>query len=159
MSLPQICPADRAELSALVNAYAYAVDARDTDLVASLFIADGVLVVPVAPEGLTPTREIKGIEAITAELAKLADFIVTSHAIVGHHLLESDDGSARGMTRCVAHHISRRTTGELRDLVWNLRYADNYRRTDNGWQFARRELTIDFLDVHGVRDASQRLGR
>ena len=41
-------------------------------------------------------------------------------------------------------------------MVWNLRYSDEYRRGDSGWQFARRELTIDIVDVRTVRDATAR---
>lgn len=156
MALPEILPADRADLTALVHAYAYAVDARQPDLVASLFASDGVLMVPSAPQHLTPTREITDPAAIAHELAQLEAFVVTSHNIVGHHLIESTATTARGVTRCEAHHVSRRGDEELRDLVWNLRYSDDYVRTDAGWQFARRELTIDIVEVRTVRDATPR---
>lgn len=156
MVLPEISAVDRTELTALVNAYAYAVDARQVEMVASLFTSDGVLMVPSAPEHLTPTREIAGAAAIAAELAQLDAFVVTSHGIIGHHLTENDGSVARGVTRCEAHHVSRRRDGELRDMVWNLRYSDEYRRGDSGWQFARRELTIDIVDVRTVRDATAR---
>ncbi len=156
MTLPEIPATVRVELASLVNAYAYAVDARDRTLVASLFTTDGVLKVPSAPEHLAPVRELRGPAAIAAELAQLDAFVVTSHAITGHHIIDSDGTTARGVTRCEAHHVSRRADGELRDLVWNLRYSDEYRCTQDGWQFARRELTIDIVDVRSVRDATPR---
>lgn len=159
MATTRISALDRAELAALASAYAYAVDARDREGVVALFTADATLMVPSAPQHLTPTRPLVGPIAIADELAQLEAFVVTSHNILGHHVVRSDGATAHGITRCEAHHVSRRGDGELRDLVWNLRYDDEYQRTPDGWKFARRELTIDIVDIRTVRDATPRAQR
>lgn len=157
MTLVEIPASDRTDIAALVNAYAYAVDAREAATVSTLFTDDGVLMVPSAPERLTPTRELTGRAEIEAELAQLDAFVVTSHAITGHHLSAYDGDTARGVTRCEAHHVSRsRRDDSLRDLVWILRYADDYRRTAAGWRFERREITIDVVDRRTIHDATPR---
>ena len=37
------------------------------------------------------------------------------------------------------------------DLIWYLRYTDEYRRTDRGWRIAVRALTIDAIETASAR--------
>ena len=75
----------------------------------------------------------------------------TEHAIVGE--VYDDDplrGGARGRIACIAHHWSQRAE-ELIDVVWHLRYDDEYDSTDSGWRISRRALTINAIETRPVR--------
>jgi len=126
------------ELSQLVHRYAASVD--DGSGVGALFTEDGALVVP-EPPGLDPTVEHRGRDAIQAATTGLPP---TFHAIVG----EVYDGSA-GRISCVAHHV----IAPEKDLVWHLRYADAYQQVDGVWLIARRELSIDLVEVRPLTRA------
>lgn len=127
------------ELSQLVHRYAAQVD--DGLGVGNLFTEDGALVVPDPPTVLDPVVEHVGRQAIQAATTGLPR---TFHAIVG----EVFDGH-RGRIACVAHHVVSSTT----DLVWHVRYADTYRRDDDTWLIARRELSIDLVETRPLKRA------
>jgi hypothetical protein len=59
-------------------------------------------------------------------------------------------GHALGRISCEAHHW---TVSEDRvtDLVWHLRYDDEYRHTPAGWRFHGRALTINAIETRPVR--------
>jgi hypothetical protein len=42
------------------------------------------------------------------------------------------------------------------DLVWHLRYLDDYVETADGWRFARREVHVDLVERRPLEAA--RLG-
>lgn len=143
---------DTAALTALVNTYACLVDDRRWDEVAALFADDAELVLPAPPADLGPTRRLEGQGAIRAELTGLESFILTSHAITGHRVEQIDGDRARGITRCEAQHVSRHPgDGSLRNLVWNLRYADEYQRIGAEWVFSSRRMTIDLIETRQPR--------
>ena len=121
----------------LSQRYAAAVDARDWDAGAALFTEDGVLVVPDPPEHLGPVHASHGRGEIRTALAMLEATDRTRHEMSG---VEPD-----GRVACVAHHV----VGE-RCIDWHLHYADEYRETQDGWLFARRELHIDRVETHPV---------
>ena len=127
------------ELSQLVHRYAASIDDRRS--VVPLFTPDGVLVTPDPPTVLDPVHEHVGPEAIAAATSGLPR---TFHAIVG----EVYDGE-RGRIACVAHHV----IDEKTDLVWHLRYLDDYRQVDGVWLIARRELSIDLIETRPLRRA------
>lgn len=37
------------------------------------------------------------------------------------------------------------------DVVWHLRYDDDYRLTDEGWRISRRALTINAIETRPMR--------
>lgn len=155
---PALTLQDRLDLQDLVQRYAHRVDGREFAGVAELFTPAAVLVAPDPPDRLGPTRELHGPAAIAAELSQLTGFETTSHALLGHVLEPGEDpDTARGHVRCEAHHVSTHPRdGSVRDLVWLLRYADTYRRTDAGWRFARREITVDVVDLRTVKRVNPR---
>ena len=130
------------ELSQLVHRYAAAID--DGRSVVPLFTTDGVLVTPDPPDVLDPIHEHVGPEAIAAATSGLPR---TFHAIVG----EVYDGLS-GRIKCVAHHV----IDDRTDLVWHLRYADSYRKVDDGFLIARRELSIDLIETRSLKRARPR---
>lgn len=132
----------RSDLSDLVHRYAARVDDRDFSGAAGLFTEDGVLVRPDPPDVLDPVHELLGRAAIEQGLHALDPVPLTIHEIVG----EVYDGNS-GRVVCVAHHLLDATT----DLVWHLRYRDDYREVEGRWLIARRALAIDLIETRTVK--------
>jgi hypothetical protein len=114
----------------------------------------GELALPGPPAELTPVQRHRGQAAIGAAIAAVATTVRTEHAIIGEVYDGGPrSGDARGRIACVAHHWMQRG-GQLSDLVWHLRYDDEYRRTGAGWRITRRALTINAIEhraVHRLR--------
>ncbi|HEU4360355.1 MAG TPA: nuclear transport factor 2 family protein, partial [Mycobacterium sp.] len=92
-----------------------------------------------------------GRTEVRAAMTALDGILRTHHAIVGevYDATAGDvavDGSATGAITGVARHWTERD-GRFTDVVWYLRYADEYRRTEQGWRIARRALTIDAIET------------
>jgi hypothetical protein len=143
---------DRAALSDLVHRYAARVDNRQFDLVTGLFTPDAELILPDPPATLDPVRRQHGQAAISAAVAAVASTIRTQHAIVGEvYDAGARPGAARGRIACIAHHWVRHDD-QTRDVIWHLRYQDEYQRTaDAEWRIHRRALTIDAIDTRPIR--------
>jgi 3-phenylpropionate/cinnamic acid dioxygenase small subunit len=142
---------DRMALSDVVHRYAANVDDRQFDSAVGLFTEAAVLVVPEPPTTLEPVRSHTGRVAIAAAVAAVTAVIRTQHAIVGEVYREGPRaGAASGRVACVAHHWSRRGD-EVVDVVWHLRYDDEYRLTDAGWRIGRRALTINAIETRPAR--------
>jgi SnoaL-like domain len=147
--------ADRAALSDLVHRYAANIDDRQFDSAAELFAPAAELTVPEPPAALRPVHSHRGQAAIAAALAAVAQTERTQHAIVGEvYGALSEEAlpprTARGRIACIAHHFSERAD-ELIDVVWHLRYDDEYACTDAGWRISRRALTILAIETRPVR--------
>lgn len=142
---------DRAALADLVHRYAARVDDREFDSVAELFTPKAELILPDPPAELGPVHRHSGHTAIRDAIASIAVMIRTEHAIVGETFdTGAQTNDARGRIACVAHHWSQRGD-QLTDLVWHLRYDDEYLRTDAGWRLARRALTINAIETRPMR--------
>jgi SnoaL-like domain len=75
----------------------------------------------------------------------------TEHAIVGEVYDEDPrPGIAHGRIACIAHHWSQ-DADQLTDVVWHLRYDDEYELTGLGWRISRRMLTINAIETRPVR--------
>lgn len=135
---------DRVALRELAERYALAVDRRDGAALASLFAEDGELHIPRPPESLDPVIVTKGREAIESGIKVMGRFDATMHAVVGQ-VVDVDRDRATGVVSCLAHHVRRGT-----DLVWFLRYHDDYVRTSDGWRFVRRSLHVAWLEERPV---------
>jgi hypothetical protein len=146
-----LSPDDRMALRDLVHRYAANVDDRQFDTVATLFTATAELAVPEPPAALQPVHSHRGQAAITAAIAAVAAVTRTEHAIVGEVYDEAArPGTASGRVACIAHHWSRRGD-EVVDVVWHLRYDDDYQLTDAGWRISRRALTINAIETRPAR--------
>jgi len=142
---------DRVALSDLVHRYAADVDDRQFDSVARLFTAAAELKVPEPPVALKPIHSHRGQDAIAAAVAAVAAVARTEHAIIGEVYDEAPrPGTARGRVACIAHHWHQRAD-EVVDVVWHLRYDDEYELTDAGWRISRRALTINAIETGPVR--------
>lgn len=143
--------ADRLALSDVVHRYAAGVDDHEFDAVTELFVPDAELALPDPPAGLVPVHRHRGHGAITTAVAAVAANLRTEHAIVGELYREGPvAGAARGRVTCIAHHWNRRGE-QIVDLVWHLRYDDEYRLTPAGWRIERRALTINAIETRPVR--------
>ena len=121
--------ADRLALADLVHLYAAAVDDRRFDDVVELFTDTAELRLPDPPRSLDPVRHSRGRDGVRAAMAALAGVARTEHAIVGEvYAAGTDADYALGRITCVAHHWSI-GDDEVTDLVWHLRYDDEYLRT------------------------------
>jgi hypothetical protein len=123
----------------LVAAYAAAVDARNWAVLADLFVEGGVLVTPDPPRSLEPVVESRGREAIVATVRKVEAFASTDH-LVESSQWQVDDAAATGFTTGEArHHVD---GPEPHSWVWYVEYRDDCIRTEAGWRFATRALTV-----------------
>jgi len=146
-----LAAADRSALTDLVHRYAAGVDDRQFDAVAKLFTATAELTVPDPPTTLEPVHRHRGQAAITAAVASVAAAVRTEHAIIGEVYDEGPrPGVARGRIACIAHHWSQRAD-QLTDVVWHLRYDDEYQQIGAGWRISRRVLTINAIETRPVR--------
>lgn len=145
---------DRLALHDLVSRYAALVDAREFEAVSVLFCADAMLRTPAPPSDLAPVGEVRGREAIVAELRRLEGFASTLHGILGTVLdpVVGDPDRATGLVTAVAHHVSTSDDG-ARDLVWHLRYRDSYRRDGVRWRIAERSITIATIETRALKRA------
>lgn len=143
--------ADRLALADLVHLYAAAVDDRRFDDVAQLFTETAELRLPDPPRMLTPVRHLHGRDGVRAAMATLSDVERTEHAIVGEVYAETADRAyALGRITCIAHHWSV-ADREVTDVVWHLRYDDEYQHTPAGWRIHGRALTVNAIDVGPTR--------
>ncbi len=143
--------ADRLALADLVHLYAAAIDDRRFDDVVELFTETAELRLPDAPQSLDPVRTHRGRDGVRAAMSTVSGLARTEHAIVGEVYAPGADADyALGRITCVAHHFTL-TGGEPADLIWHLRYDDEYLRTRAGWRIHGRALTINAVEVRPIR--------
>ncbi|MCW2786986.1 MAG: nuclear transport factor 2 family protein [Marmoricola sp.] len=144
----ELSTADRLDLAQLTSLYAAAVDGRDWDALGTLFVADAVLVTADPPRSLHPGLEASGIDAIVAAARQLTAYARTFHHLTGSFWTPDGPSVALGRTTCAAHHVEAPdTSARSRSFVWHVIYADQAVRTDLGWRFARRELTVAMVEA------------
>lgn len=142
--------ADRLAVADLVHLYAAAVDDRRFDDVVELFTETAELHLPDPPRTLDPVRVLHGRDGVRAAMTALV-VDRTEHAIVGEVYADgSEPGYALGRITAVAHHWTRRAD-QVTDLVWHIRYDDEYLRTKLGWRIHGRALTINAIETRPVR--------
>jgi SnoaL-like domain len=139
-------------LTDLVHLYASGVDDRRFDDVVELFTDTAELRLPDPPRSLEPVRHHHGRDGVRAAMAAVAVVTRTEHAIVGEVYAARDDDAnyALGRITCIAHHWSV-ADGQSTDLVWHLRYDDEYLRMRAGWRIHGRALTINAIETRPVR--------
>lgn len=146
---------DRLAVADLVHLYASAVDDRRFDDVVELFTDTAELRLPDPPRSLEPVRHHHGRDGVRVAMASLASMSAvarTEHAIVGEVYAAGDEPDyALGRITCIAHHWTVADDGRATDLVWHLRYDDEYLRTRAGWRIHGRALTINAIETRPVR--------
>jgi len=92
-----------------------------------------------------------GAPPIGDALAAVATTLRTQHAIVGEvYDIGPRPGTARGRIVCIAHHWVEHAD-QIRNVVWHLRYDDEYQYVDLQWRIHRRVLTVDAIETRPVR--------
>ena len=138
-------------MSALALGYAAAVDALDGPAFADLFTDDGELWVPDLAAGGTPTIRLAGRDQLLAIPSGLARYHATHHAVRGS-TYEVSGRTATGEVTGVAHHLL--ATDDTHDggidVIWYLRYVDEYVATDDGWRIGRRVLHLRGIEERRV---------
>ena len=138
--------ADRLALADLVHLYAAAVDDRRFDDVIELFTETAELRLPDPPRTLEPVRSLRGRDGVRTAMAALVAER-TEHAIVGEVYADVPEPDyALGRITAIAHHWTR-SGDRVTDLVWHLRYDDEYLRTKSGWRIHGRALTINAIET------------
>jgi hypothetical protein len=146
-----LSPTDRAALPDLVHRYAAGIDDRQFHSVALLFTENAELRLPDPPTTLEPVRSHRGHAAIGEAVATVAATVRTQHVIAGEIYDPGPrPGTARGRIACIAHHWIQHDD-QIRDVIWHLRYDDEYQRIDADWRICSRALTIDAIDNRPVR--------
>lgn len=142
---------DRLALADLVHLYAAGVDDRRFGDVIELFTETAELRLPDPPRSLDPVLHHQGRDGVRTAMAALSGLVRTEHAIVGEvYAPGTDDDYALGRITCVAHHFSINDE-QLADVVWHLRYDDEYLRTRSGWRIHGRALTINAIETLSIR--------
>jgi SnoaL-like domain len=119
--------------------------------VVELFTETAELRLPDPPRSLDPVRRHHGRGGVRDAMSGVAAVARTEHAIVGEVYVAADDPNyALGRITCIAHHFSV-ADGQISDMVWHLRYDDEYLRTRAGWRIHGRALTINAIETHPVR--------
>jgi hypothetical protein len=138
---------DEEALRWLSAEYAAAVDRRDGQRFAALFVPEGALVVPDYPHGLAPVVVRSGRRVLERIPDGLRNYRRTFHQTSDHRYTVDGD-RASGDVRCVAHHVSGHADKSAvgTDTVWYLHYQDEYARTEAGWRFLRREIHLQFVE-------------
>jgi len=136
---------DERELLRMGAAYALAVDERDDDALASLFVPDGRVVIyrlgDERPIAVMHGEALRGLTGILEET-----YVRTMH-VVTNHLVHVDGDVATGAAYCVAHHYL--DDGERsEDQQLFVAYRDRCVRTAGGWRFAEREIRRQWTAVH-----------
>lgn len=143
--------ADRLALGDLVHLYASAVDDRRFADAGELFTETAELCLPDPPRSLEPVRVYHGRDGVRAAMSALEQVTRTEHAIIGEVYVRGDDVHyALGRIACIAHHWTV-TGSSATDVVWHLRYDDEYLRTAGGWRIHGRALTINAIETPAVR--------
>jgi hypothetical protein len=142
---------DRVALADLVHLYASAIDDRRFVDVVELFTDTAELRLPDPPRSLEPVRRYHGHDGVREAIGAVVAVTRTEHAIVGEVYATADDPDyALGRITCIAHHWS--VSGDqITDLVWHLRYDDEYLRTRAGWRIHGRALSINAIETRPVR--------
>lgn len=142
---------DRLAVADLVHVYAAAVDDRRFDDVVELFSETAELRLPDPPHVLEPVIVKQGRPGVAEAMAALRAVQRTEHAIVGEVYAEGPEpGYALGRITCVAHHWTATDDGAT-DVVWHLRYDDEYVRTPMGWRIHGRRLTINAIETRAIK--------
>ncbi|GAB2585358.1 nuclear transport factor 2 family protein [Microlunatus antarcticus] len=137
---------DRLAIRELVDAYAHHADRREPEAQAGVFTEDGQVRLF---QGDPTTHEADQVITGRADLAATFDHLIRQYDATTYPNAQStvslDGDTASGDSYCLAHHLTREQ-GERVLIVMAIRYLDEFRRTDEGWRIARRDLVFDWTD-------------
>jgi len=137
----------RVALRTLVEAYAFAVDRRDSDGFAALFDVDATL--SVHDTTGARTGAYVGRHELTDLPKRLSRYDRTLHLVHNHDVV-IDGEDASGEVYCTAHHVSGAGPDAI-DRVLTIVYADRYARASDRWRFRSREVWLQWSEQRAVQ--------
>ena len=124
----------RHQIAELVGDYARACDEHDIDTLAAIFTESGVI---DSPSNMLSARGREGIRENFLQRYKIRG---PSYHWTHDHKVLFDNTDADHATGLVLGHAETCPNGTV--SIAAMRYADDYRRIDGRWLFARRTLTF-----------------
>ena len=114
------------EIQQLAFRYSLAVDSRDLDLLASLFVPDVLI-----------GRDARGRDELKRWYGDALRSVGATIHMVANHTIDLDGDGATGVVYC-REEVEHPASGEWR--VGMLQYWDTYRRVEGRWLFERRRV-------------------
>lgn len=133
---------DQVAVRALIDAYGYAIDHRDTELFVSLFHPDGELTIGHPNGAPSGTECYRGSAGLRESFAILGERTRTSHFVAGQ-FVRFDGDRAEGETLSLAAHVYERD-GRSRNRLLGVRYQDRYLRAEDRWTFGSRTVVVEW---------------
>jgi hypothetical protein len=135
--------ADEWAIQRLARLYAYGMDRNQPDVIEAIFTEDGVI------DRAGQLREGR------ANLRKIPPwlrerYLATMHKIHNQLITVTGENTAEGETYCAAEHLERDRTGGTSLFCMAIRYQDKMVKEAGVWRFKRRQLIIEWTDVHPV---------
>jgi hypothetical protein len=143
---------DQVATRRLATVYCSAVDNGDAELMESLFVGGGQLVVyapgskPGVGEPLRHWQELDGFRKLIATLQQ--SYVRWAH-FLGNHWVEVGGDQAIGEAYLMACHLRQSADAQVEEVAI-IRYQDSYVRTSSGWRFAQRNACRQWTTVRPV---------
>lgn len=138
--------ADREALRQLAWDYAACVDRCDADGLIALFIPDGL--VGASDPAVPAFAGAGGLRRMVAQVDAM--FLKTMHNVFNHTFAAIGPDTAHGETTCIASHVIDHGEQGWQVLDMAIRYANRYARAHDGWRFAERRLTVEWVETRTV---------
>jgi len=136
---------DRNSIRELVDAYAYCADIRDAEGQMSLFTEDTSFIVFMDAKSSEPTQTINKRADLFPVFDNLNTYRATMHFNGQSTVLQLNDGTATGITYCIAHHQTIKD-GVQKLMIANIKYHDSFVKQNGKWLFAERKLMVDWIE-------------
>jgi hypothetical protein len=136
---------DRNSIRELVDAYAYCADTRDAEGQMSLFTEDTSFIVFMDSKSSEPTQTINKRADLFPVFDNLNTYRATMHFNGQSTVLQLNDGTATGITYCIAHHQTIKD-GVQNLMIANIKYHDSFVKQNGKWLFAERKLMVDWIE-------------
>jgi len=135
----QVAIQAREGIRRLISLYCDAVARRDADAVGNLLVDDVHITIAGGPPRI-------GREAAVAGLRKTIDNFGFLHQKCDTGLIDIDDDGTGARARLGVMELNQAFGADTVNAIFGF-YEDEYRLTDGGWRFARREFTLQFRAV------------
>ena len=137
--------ADRLALRELFDAYANCADTRDATAQMALFTPDTRFSVFMKGPGTEATAVLQGRESLAPVFADLNRYEHTMH-FNGQSTVVLDGNTATGDSYTIAHHVYTQDGTRMMMVAW-LRYLDTFRKLDQTWYIAERQIILKWSEV------------
>ncbi len=122
-------------------------DTKDGARYAGVFMPDGVMLVFRHPTATEPGTRMVGHAQLERVPTILAEKYDKTFHFIGQSVYEIGDTEAKGLTYCLAHHLSLTAHGGT-NYVMHMQYADICRRDKSGaWKIVERRATINWTET------------